>query len=77
MSYGNGLSVLASEAQPLGLKWFYAKLTVSFCSPTRAADYRALNIASRMKTCHCYSSMIVCANIQEVLDSRTVCSSDY
>lgn len=77
MSCGNGLFVLASEAQPLGLKWFYAKLTVCFCSPTRAADYQALKIASRMKTCHCCSSMIVRANIQEVLYSRKLCSSDY
>lgn len=61
----------------LDLKWFYAKSTVYFCSPTRAADYQALEIASRTKTCHCCSSMIVRANIQEVLDSRKVCSSDY
>lgn len=77
VSCGNGLFVLASEAQPLSLKWFYTKLTVSFCSPTRAADYHALKIASRMKTCRWCSSMILCANIQEVLDSRKVCSSDY
>lgn len=51
MACGNGLFVLASEAQPLSLTWFYTKLTVSFCSPTRAADYQALKIASRMKTC--------------------------
>lgn len=44
-------SFCLQEAQPLGLKWIYAKLTICYGHQLMHADFQVLKIASRMKTC--------------------------